>query len=80
MECCEDNPELIQFLLDELKVAPVAIEMAHRLCRQQRGLLPIILWRHGVLSLRQLEQTWDWLIDTPTDRSGDSCFTESSLV
>ncbi|MBE9166331.1 DUF2949 domain-containing protein [Pleurocapsales cyanobacterium LEGE 06147] len=61
MEWCKDNPKLTQFLQEELKIAPVAIEMAQRLCQQQLGSMPIILWQHGVLSLSQLEQTWDWL-------------------
>jgi Protein of unknown function (DUF2949) len=61
MNCWDNTPKLTQFLLDELKVAPIAIAMAQRLCQQQLDLMPIILWQYGVLSLRQLEQTWDWL-------------------
>jgi hypothetical protein len=61
IDWCDDNSKLAQFLENELKIPPVSIEMAQRLCRQQLGDLPIILWKHGILSSKQLEQTWDWL-------------------
>lgn len=61
MEWYDNSSKLTQFLQDELKIAPAAIEMAQRLCRQQLGSMPMVLWQHGILSLEQLEQTWDWL-------------------
>lgn len=61
MEWYDNSSKLTQFLQDELKIAPAAIEMAQRLGRQQLGSMPMILWQYGVLSLSQLEQTWDWL-------------------
>lgn len=55
------NPELICFLRDEIGVLPRGLVMAQRLCQETSGSLPVILWQYGLLTLEQLERTWEWL-------------------
>lgn len=56
-----ENPELIAFLQHELGLSEASIAMALRYCTQERGTLPMILWRYGFVSLDQLNQIFDWL-------------------
>jgi hypothetical protein len=55
------NRLLIAFLQEQLALPPLAIAMAVRLCDQNPGPLPMILWQYGLISLDQLEQIFDWL-------------------
>jgi hypothetical protein len=55
------NVQLINFLQDELDISPPSIAMALRYSQQERGPLPMILWRYGFVSLDQLNQILDWL-------------------
>lgn len=54
------KPRLIQFLQDELAIpaASVAIALRHE---EPPSLLPIVLWQHGLVTLEQLNQIFDWL-------------------
>ncbi|NEP16387.1 MAG: DUF2949 domain-containing protein [Leptolyngbya sp. SIO4C1] len=53
--------KLVSFLKDELLIAPTSIETALRHCEQDPGPLPMVLWQYGFVSLKQLEQIYDWL-------------------
>jgi Protein of unknown function (DUF2949) len=53
--------ELIRFLQEDLLIAAASIEMALRLCEQNTGPLPMILWQYGLITLEQLEQIYDWM-------------------
>jgi hypothetical protein len=55
------NPQLIYFLQEELCLAQSSISMAIRYAKQERGPLPMVLWRYGLVSLEQLNQILDWL-------------------
>ncbi|NJR50027.1 MAG: DUF2949 domain-containing protein [Leptolyngbyaceae cyanobacterium CSU_1_3] len=55
------NTQLIRFLQDELAISPPSIAMALRCSQQERGPLPMILWRYGFVSLDQLNQILDWM-------------------
>jgi hypothetical protein len=52
---------LIQFLRDDLRLAPSSIEMAIKYRERDQGPLPMILWRYGLITLEQLERIYDWL-------------------
>ncbi|MEL6777214.1 MAG: DUF2949 domain-containing protein [Cyanobacteria bacterium J06597_16] len=56
-----DYTKLIRFLQDELAVPPKSIKLALQQCREDLGPLPMVLWQQGVLSLQQLERTFDWM-------------------
>lgn len=55
------NAHLLDFLEQDLFLSSAAIAMALRLCHQNAGPLPMILWQYGFVSLRQLNQIFDWL-------------------
>nr|WP_269452736.1 DUF2949 domain-containing protein [Phormidesmis priestleyi] len=49
------------FLQEDLCLAQSSIAMAIRYAKQERGPLPMVLWRYGLVSLEQLNQILDWL-------------------
>lgn len=51
---------LIRFLAEDLSISPSSIAMAMRYSQQDRGPLPMILWRYGFVSLEQLNQIFEW--------------------
>ncbi|MBC7824966.1 MAG: DUF2949 domain-containing protein [Candidatus Parcubacteria bacterium] len=55
------NAQLIYFLQEDLCLAQSSIAMAIRYAKQERGPLPMVLWRYGLVSLEQLNQILDWL-------------------
>lgn len=56
-----DYTKLIHFLQEELSVPANTINAALKLCQDNSAPLPMVLWQQGVLSLRQLEKTFDWM-------------------
>mgnify|MGYP006267963613 CR=1 FL=1 len=52
---------LIQFLQEELAIAPASIAVALKRCEQDPGPLPMILWQYGLVTLEQLEKIYDWM-------------------
>lgn len=52
---------LVQFLREELSLAPSSIDMALKYSEQDPGPLPMILWHYGLVTLEQLERIYDWL-------------------
>lgn len=53
--------KLINFLQTELSVSNDSLAIALRHDRQNPSELPMILWQYGLVTLRQLEQIFDWL-------------------
>jgi hypothetical protein len=53
--------DLIDYLREELAVPSASIELAMRHCEQERGTLPMLLWRYGFVSIDQLNQIFDWM-------------------
>jgi Protein of unknown function (DUF2949) len=51
--------QLLQFLQEELAIPPGDLQFA--LERAEPGLLPMILWQYGLVTLNQLNQIFDWL-------------------
>ncbi|MFK8183093.1 MAG: DUF2949 domain-containing protein [Phormidesmis sp.] len=56
-----DYAKLIRFLQEDMSVPSNSIQLALKQCREDLGPLPMVLWQQGVLSLKQLEKTFDWL-------------------
>jgi hypothetical protein len=55
------QPNLIQFLQDELAISAASIQVALKHSEQDPGPLPMILWQYGLVTLEQLEQIYDWM-------------------
>jgi hypothetical protein len=53
--------QLVDFLRNELAIAPSSIEMVLRHNELDPGPLPMILWRYGLVTIAQLEQIYDWM-------------------
>lgn len=68
----ESHLKLVRFLQEDLAVSPEAIALAQRQGERVLGSLPMVLWQYGLLSLDQLEQTWDWL----AAQSGGTVFSQ----
>lgn len=52
--------KLIQFLQEELGMDNTSIQLALR-SEQSPSLLPMVLWKYGLVSIEQLERIFDWL-------------------
>jgi len=52
---------LIRFLRDELALPSASIDLAMRHQPDTLNLLPMILWQYGLVTLKQLDQIFDWL-------------------
>jgi Protein of unknown function (DUF2949) len=55
------NPQLIQFLHQELAISPTEIEVLRHHPELDYAPLPMLLWQYGLISLNQLAQIFDWL-------------------
>ncbi|HSM82318.1 MAG TPA: DUF2949 domain-containing protein [Nodosilinea sp.] len=55
------QPNLIQFLQDDLAISAASIKVALKHSEQDPGPLPMILWQYGLVTLEQLEQIYDWM-------------------
>ena len=53
--------QLIHFLQQELALSAEEIKLAVRNPDVAPSQLPMILWQYGLISIRQLEQIFDWL-------------------
>lgn len=51
----------IRFLQEELAIPTDSIAIAQRFGEQNPGPLPMILWQYGLVTLKQLDQIYDWL-------------------
>lgn len=52
---------LLDFLRQELAMPDAALAFAQRHQEQDPSLLPLTLWRYGLVTLEQLDQIFDWL-------------------
>ncbi|MEL6602076.1 MAG: DUF2949 domain-containing protein [Cyanobacteria bacterium J06614_10] len=53
---------LLQFLEDELALPEASIKSTFRHSQHDLSLLPIALWQNGLITVKQLDQVFDWLI------------------
>ena len=53
--------QLIKFLKWELSISDSAIATALRHQEKDCNQLPMILWQYGLVTLKQLDQIFDWL-------------------
>ncbi|MBW4441447.1 MAG: DUF2949 domain-containing protein [Plectolyngbya sp. WJT66-NPBG17] len=60
-EQIQTDSKLVRYLREELAVSDDFIELALRHCEQERGTLPMVLWRYGFVSINQLDQIFDWM-------------------
>lgn len=51
---------LIKFLVEELAVPGDSVKLALRHSQENPTVLPMVLWKYGLINLRQLEKIWDW--------------------
>ncbi len=58
--------QLIEFLQTDLAIPADSIALATRQATEVPGMLPIVLWKYGLVSLYQLEQIFDWLESCPS--------------
>ncbi len=61
IEFAKRRYQLIRFLRKELQVPPESISLALRDPSLPFGSLPMILWQYGLITLQQLDRTFDWL-------------------
>lgn len=52
---------LIRFLGDELAIPSTSIDLAIRHQPDTLNLFPMVLWQYGLVTLKQLDQIFDWL-------------------
>lgn len=60
MELRTTHP-LIKFLTEELAISAEAIALALQHSEQTPSLLPMTLWKYGLITLSQLDEIFDWL-------------------
>ena len=51
----------LNFLQEELSLSTNSIAMAERSVKENSGLLPIVLWQYGLVTLQDLDKIYDWL-------------------
>ena len=53
--------QFINFLQEDLAIPAADLQLALRHPEQTPGLLPMILWQYGLVSVNQLDRIFDWL-------------------
>jgi hypothetical protein len=56
--------QLIQFLKQELALPMSQIQVALKQSRREQGPLTMVLWEYGFITLEQLDQIQQWLLQT----------------
>lgn len=51
----------VEFLTQELSLSARSISMAERSVEENSGLLPMILWKYGLVTLQELDKIYEWL-------------------
>lgn len=74
------HPQFLRFLRDELALPETSIELALRHGEQDLGLLPIVLWKYGLVTLKQLDTTYDWLASHNVEEAAVTLQIISELV
>lgn len=57
----QKQSKFLQFLQEDLAIAPASIALALRYREQNPGPLPMILWQYGLVTIEQLDQIYNWL-------------------
>ncbi len=55
-----DIPQVVNFLRQNLHLSSDSIQLALKKSQSDYGILPIILWQYGLVSLTELDQVYDW--------------------
>lgn len=51
----------IKFLQEEIDLPAHSIAMAQRSVNENVGLMPMVLWQYGLVTLEQLDRIYEWL-------------------
>lgn len=51
----------IEFLQEEINLPKNSIAIAQRSVDQNLGLMPMVLWQYGLITIEQLDRIYDWL-------------------
>lgn len=51
----------IKFLQEEIDLSAHSIAMAQRSVNENVGLMPMVLWQYGLVTLEQLDKIYEWL-------------------
>ena len=51
----------IQFLQEDIDLSAQSIAMAQRSVKENVGLMPMVLWQYGLVTLEQLDKIYEWL-------------------
>ncbi|MBW4554200.1 MAG: DUF2949 domain-containing protein [Aphanocapsa sp. GSE-SYN-MK-11-07L] len=62
------DPKLIDFLQQELSIAPEAIALRRH--QPASAQLPIMLWQYGLITLQQLDKIFDWREQVSSNGAG----------
>ncbi len=63
MVSSHDHGQLIQFLQHDLALSDQAITIALKHPDREIAPLQMILWQYGLITIEQLNQIFDWLLD-----------------
>ncbi|MDB9529743.1 DUF2949 domain-containing protein [Oscillatoria sp. CS-180] len=55
------HSQFLRFLREELALPETSIDLALRHEEQDLRLLPMVLWKYGLVTLKQLDTIYDWL-------------------
>ncbi|MEL6160684.1 MAG: DUF2949 domain-containing protein [Cyanobacteria bacterium J06554_11] len=58
---------LLQYLEDKLALPEDSIKTTFQNSHHDLSLLPIALWQNGLITVKQLEQVFDWLVSARAD-------------
>jgi hypothetical protein len=53
--------QFVEFLRQDLAIPAQDVKLAIRYAEKNPGILPMILWQFGLVTLDQLNQIFDWL-------------------
>lgn len=56
--------QMIRFLREDLKIPASAVTLALRQVEETPSLLPMSLWQYGLVTLKQVDQIFNWLEDS----------------
>jgi hypothetical protein len=51
----------VKFLQEEINLPEDAIAIAQRSVDHNLGLMPMVLWQYGLVTIEQLDRIYDWL-------------------
>ncbi|BAQ62431.1 hypothetical protein GM3708_2837 [Geminocystis sp. NIES-3708] len=51
----------VKFLQEEINLPQDSIAIAQRSVNQNLGLMPMVLWQYGLVTIEQLDRIYDWL-------------------